>query len=255
MISVSKRHGEILRILGNEGTVSVSALADRLRVSSETVRRDLRPLTADGTVVRMHGAVGLAGQSGEAPFQKRMRENAEAKQAVARHLASTIRNGDSLMVDTGTTTSFLARALVRHDRLTVITNSTDIARTLSPRGANRVILVGGRVNGDSGAALGGEAVAFARQFTVQHAVITAGAIDADGIMDFDPDEADFARAVLSCGRRRVAISDHTKFGRDALVRVLGFDGIDELYTDRAPPMDVRRALDAAGAGLRLAPGV
>lgn len=238
---VSKRHEEILSILGSEGTVSVLDLAERLQVSAETVRRDLRPLADRGAVVKMHGAVGLARWVGEAPFERRMRENAEAKQKIARAMAATIQSGETLIIDTGTTTSFLARALVHHERLTVVTNSTDIARTLSGRGGTRVLLTGGAVNGDSGAVLGHDAVAFVRRVRVDHAVISAGAISGDGIMDFEPDEAAFAREVLARGRRRVVISDSTKFGRSALVKVCGLGEVHELFTDTAP--------DAAMSGI------
>lgn len=249
---LSKRHGEILKILDGEGTVTIAALAGRLGVSLETVRRDLRPLAARGTVLKMHGAVGLAGVWGEAPFQRRMRENAEAKQAVARHVAATIRNGETLMMDTGTTTSFLARALVRHERLTVITNSTDAARLLAPLGGNRVFLAGGEMAGESPAALGPAAVAFVAGFSAQHAVISAGAVNAGGVMDYDPAEAEFARTLLARAARRVVATDAAKFARRGLVTVCGFDGFDELVTDRPPPADVGGALAAAGVRLALA---
>jgi len=251
---LSKRHSQILRILDGEGTVTIAALAGRLGVSSETVRRDLRPLAERGSVVRMHGAVGLAGQLGEAPFLRRMRDNAAAKQAIARHLAATVRSGDSLMLDTGTTTSFLARALVGHQRLTVVTNSTDAARILATTGGNRVFLAGGEMRGDSGAMLGAAACDFARRYAVGLAVISAGAVDAGGVMDFDPDEADFARVVLARGTRRVVLTDHSKFGRRGLVGVCGLDGFDELVTDRAPDGTIASALAAAGGRLVVAGG-
>jgi DeoR family glycerol-3-phosphate regulon repressor len=255
MAVISKRHGEILSILGNEGTVSVLELAERLKVSAETVRRDLRPLADRGAVVKMHGAVGLARWVGEAPFERRMRENAQAKQKIARALAATVRSGDTLMIDTGTTTSYLARALARHERLTVVTNSTDIARTLSGRGGSRVLLTGGAVNGDSGAVLGHDAVAFVRRLRVDHAVISAGAIGVDSVMDFEPDEAAFARAVLGQGRRRVVISDSAKFGRSALVKVCGLEEVHELFTDAMPEPSIADSLARSGVQVRALGGV
>ncbi|TGU41938.1 DeoR/GlpR transcriptional regulator, partial [bacterium M00.F.Ca.ET.152.01.1.1] len=109
----------ILPILKEEGTITIASLAERLGVSLETVRRDVRPLADDGSVLKMHGAVGLASMVGEAPFERRMRENAEAKRLIARMVAATIRDGEAIMLDTGTTTSFLARELLGHRRLTV----------------------------------------------------------------------------------------------------------------------------------------
>lgn len=145
MAGISERHGRIQEILDSGGTVSIATHADRLHVSAETVRRDLRPLAARGSVIRMHGAVGLAGTTGEAPFQRRMSENAGARMRIARAAAAMIRNADSLLLDTGFATSFLAR-------------------TLAGRQGNRVFLVGGRINGDAGAVLGAEAVEAAGPF-------------------------------------------------------------------------------------------
>ncbi|MGX8010423.1 DeoR/GlpR family DNA-binding transcription regulator [Mesorhizobium sp. ORM8.1] len=249
----SKRHGEILRLLNEEGTITIASLAERLGVSLETVRRDVKPLTDDGSVLKMHGAVGLVAPSGEAPFERRMRENAEAKRLVARMVAATIRDGESIMLDSGTTTSILARELLGHRRLTVVTNSSDIARTLATVNGNKVYMAGGELRSDLGAALGVSAIDFINHFSVSHAVISIGAVDAvAGLTDYDLEEAEFARMVLSRGQRSLVITDHTKFGRQGLVRVCGFDGFSELATDQAPPRDIAAALSQAGTRLSIA---
>ncbi len=248
----SKRHGEILKLLELQGSSSIVAMARQLGVSTETIRRDVRPLVESGSVVRIHGAVGLAGQLGEAPFERRMRENASAKKAIARHLASTIRDGDTLMLDTGTTTSFVARALIGHRRLTVVTNSSDIARTLVTVNGNRVYMAGGELRSDSGAAFESSAVDFASRFFVQHAVISAGAIDPTGIMDFDLHEAEFARMVLSRGQRRMVVSDFSKFCCRGFVQVCDFRVVSELVSDRAPSGPLAAALAEAGVKVVLA---
>lgn len=248
----SKRHGEILRLLQDEGTVTIARLAERLGVSLETVRRDVRPLTDAGTVLKMHGAIGLPSLTGEAPFERRMRENAEAKRKIAKHVASIISDGDSVMLDTGTTTSFLARELIGHRRLTVVTNSSDIARTLATVNGNKVYMAGGELTSDNGAAFGVTAIDFVSRFSVGHAIISVGALNAAGVMDYDLDEAEFARMVLSRGERRLVVTDHTKFGRRGLVQVCDFSGFDELVTDRAPPADIVEALEGGGARLTIA---
>ena len=246
---LSKRHEEIVRLLETAGSQTISALAEALDVSLETIRRDVKPLEESGLLVRTHGAVGLAGQLGEAPFQRRMRENAEAKRAIARAVAATIRDGEAVMLDTGTTTSFLARELVRHRRLTIITTSSDIARTLATQNGNRVYMAGGELRPDNGAAFGKSALDFVAQFTVEHAVISAGAVDASGIMDFDLDEAEFARMVLSRGNRRIVVTDASKFGRRGLISVCPFGDVTHLFTNAAPADDIGSALIAAGTDL------
>jgi DeoR family glycerol-3-phosphate regulon repressor len=252
-MNYSKRHGEILKLIQDEGTITIARLADRLGVSLETVRRDVKPLAKDGSVLKMHGAIGLPSVVGEAPFERRMREQSDAKRAIARLVATTISDGESVMLDTGTTTSFLARELLNHRRLTVVTNSSDIARTLATVNGNKVYMAGGELRSDSGAAFGVSAIEFVSRFSVNHAVVTAGAIDLEhGVMDFVLEEAEFARVVLTRGTRKLVVTDHTKFGRQGLVQVCGFDAFGELATDLPPPGDIAAAVEKAGAKLLVA---
>ncbi|MCL4067811.1 DeoR/GlpR family DNA-binding transcription regulator [Pseudomonas sp. GX19020] len=247
----SPRHGQILAMLSDQGTVGINELAARLRVSAETIRRDVKSLAAQGEIVRMHGMVGLASTLREAPFERRMRENRAAKDIIVRRAAATIRDGDSVMLDTGTTTSLLARALLQHHQLVVVTNSSDIARTLATVNGNQVYMAGGRLRSDSGASFGVSAIDFISRFSVDHAVISAGAMDAlTGVMDYDLEEAEFALAMLRCGRRRVVVTDATKFGVQGLVQVCGFDAIDEVICDLPPPPDLEAALQAEGVLIR-----
>jgi DeoR family transcriptional regulator, glycerol-3-phosphate regulon repressor len=252
-MNLSPRHGQILSLLKEEGTISVSALAARLGVSLETVRRDIKPLADRGEIIRMHGVIGLPSMVGEAPFERRMRENRLAKEAIARLAASTIRDGESIMLDTGTTTSYLARALLGHRRLIVVTNSSDIARTLATINGNKVYMAGGELRSDSGAALGFSAIEFVNRFSVDHAIISAGGINAAaGVMDYELEEAQFGQAVLRRGRRRVVVTDASKFGQKGLVQVCSFAEVDELLVDRAPPDDLRAALKAADVAVKIA---
>ncbi len=249
----SRRHGDILSLLREEGTVTITRLAEKLGVSLETVRRDVKPLARNGTVLKMHGAIGLPSVVGEAPFERRMREHADAKRSIAKLVAGTIADGESVMLDTGTTTSFLARELLGHRRLTVVTNSSDIARTLATVNGNKVYMAGGELRSDSGAAFGVSAIEFVTRFNVNHSVVTAGAIDArHGVMDYILEEAEFARVVLSRGARKLVATDHTKFGRQGLVQVCGFDMFGELFTDLPPPDDIASAIEKSGAKLVVA---
>jgi DeoR family transcriptional regulator, glycerol-3-phosphate regulon repressor len=245
----SKRHADILKLLEIDGSIAIADLAERLSVSLETIRRDIKPLAESGALLRMHGAVALPTALGEAPFERRMRENSGAKKKIAEHVAATIADGESLMVDTGTTTSYLARELLGHRRLTVVTNSTDVARVLANVNGNRVFMAGGEIRPDNGAAFGLSAIEFVSRFSVDHAVISAGAIDRLGILDYEIDEADFAKTVLLRGRRRLVISDASKFGRSGLVRVCGFAETTQMVTDMAPPAEIADAIHHAGSTL------
>ncbi|PLX36472.1 MAG: DeoR/GlpR transcriptional regulator [Hyphomicrobiales bacterium] len=253
-MTLSKRQTSILSSARQRGTVRIADLADSLGVSLETVRRDIRPLVDAGDLVKVHGAISLSGPPpSEAPFERRMRENEDEKRRIASHLATGIADGDSVMMDTGTTTSILARELLGKTGLTIVTNSSDVARTLSTVNGNRVYMAGGELHGDNGAAFGRSAIAFIADFRVRHAIISIAAMDADlGLMDYHLAEAEFARTVLSCGQERIVITDHTKFNRAALVRVAGFDEFDRLVTDRAPPDDIAEKLRHAGTRVEIA---
>ena len=249
----SKRHAEILRLVRQEGTASIAGLAARLGVSQETVRRDVRPLTDSGQLLRMHGAVTLPHQVGEAPFERRLRENAEAKRAIAVQAALHIADGDSVMLDTGTTTSLLARELLKKRNLTVVTNSSDIARTLATVNGNTVYMAGGELHGDNGAAFGPSATDFVERFKVRHAIISIGAIDSEvGLMDYSLAEAEFARVVLQRGERATVVTDRSKFGRSGLVKVCDFAAVDLLVTDALPDPELVARLHESGVAIEVA---
>jgi DeoR family glycerol-3-phosphate regulon repressor len=253
MNRLSRRHAEIRRLLQDHMSASVTDLSGWLSVSAETIRRDLRLMAERGEILKMHGAAALPHAVGEAPFERRMRENALGKRAIARRAAQAIEDGDSIMLDTGTTTSYLARELLQKRGLTVVTNSCDIARTLSTVNGNRVHVAGGELQGDNGAAFGNSTIAFVQRFNVRHAIITAGALDpATGINDYHLAEAEFAATVLSRGERAVVITDHSKFGKSALVNVCSFAALDCLVTDAPPPADLAQALAAAGVAVEIA---
>jgi DeoR family glycerol-3-phosphate regulon repressor len=230
------RQSAILKAVTARGSCSVSELADELRVSGETIRRDIKVMARNGLVRKVHGGVGLPDLLRESSFRQRLAENAEAKEAIARLMAAQVRNGDSLMMDTGSTTAYVARELRDHRDLLLITNCTEIARTLADGKANRVMLAGGEVRGDDGAIFGPEAARFAGRFRTRLAVLSIGAIDLrDGFMDFHPEEAEFSRALIAQAGQTFVVADHSKFGRHAPVKVCAFEGIDVLVSDRAPP--------------------
>jgi len=253
MAQLSPRQSDILRLVREQGSCTIATLADTLNVSFETIRRDLKPLAAAREVLKRHGSVSMPYELGDAPMERRMRENAEAKRLIARHAAKSVSDGDSLMIDNGATTSIFARELLKKRNLTVVTNSSDIARTLATVNGNRVYMAGGELNGSNGGAYGPSAIAFAASFRVKHAVISIAALDADfGASDHDLAEAEFARMVLSRGERRLILSDSSKFGRTALIRVCGFEEIDRLICEAPPPPALAAALASGGAVVDIA---
>jgi DeoR family glycerol-3-phosphate regulon repressor len=243
----TQRQAEILRIVRSRQTCTITELAGHFAVSDETIRRDIKPMIADGLLVKVHGGVMLPDHIDEPPFQRRMLENQTGKQAIAARVAALVQDGDSLILDSGTTCVHIAQALTGHARLTVVTNSAEIARTLAPRNENRVFMTGGELRPDDSAAFGENVLAFIRQFHVRYAIVSVTAIDHLGrFMDSLPWDAAFAQAAFAQAEQRVVAAGHAKFGHSALVRAFGADEIDLLVTDEAPPPETAQVFAAAG---------
>lgn len=237
------RYDAIMNALQANGSCSVSELTARLGVSDETVRRDIKALAARGLVERVHGAVLLPDRSGEANFEKRMAQNAEEKRALAELAAHEIQDGDALMIDSGTTTAYVARALLRHRNLFVVTNGTEIARVLSRGKGNRVHLAGGEVRADDNGVFGESTISFVRNFRARYAILSIGAIHPEGgFMDYHLQEAELARAMIRQSSQVMVVADHTKFRNQAPVSVCGLEGVGTLVCDQWPPDALSRPL-------------
>ncbi|MEK0085761.1 DeoR/GlpR family DNA-binding transcription regulator [Benzoatithermus flavus] len=241
----------IIEAVRNEGAVRIAALARRLAVSDETIRRQVKPLVADGLLTRTHGGIAWAAARSEPPFHRRLAERAAAKRMIGELAAERVQDGQTVMIDTGSTTAYTAEALSRRRRdLTVITNSLEIARRLVGRNGNRVFLAGGELRADLAAAVGPEAVAFLDQFRADLAILSIAAIDPEaGLMDFDLDEARIARTMLTHARARLVVADTSKFGRRAPVWVCAAGEIGTVVTEAPPPAELAARLSEAGVEL------
>lgn len=235
MTALSKRQADILQVVREHGSRSIGELADALQVTTETIRRNIKPLIDEGLVSKFHGGVMLPQRTEEPPFQRRMHENREAKQQAAKLAAKLIHNGDSIMLDTGATTAYVAQALENHTNLFVVTNCAQISWLLAPRGGNRVFMVGGELRGDDAAAFGSAALTFIRQFKVKYGVLSIGGISMSGeLMDFHYCEAEFSRGVMEQAEEVWVVADSSKLGREAPIKVCDLSAIDRILTNEKP---------------------
>jgi DeoR family glycerol-3-phosphate regulon repressor len=134
---------EALRVSG--GSSRIQTLAVRLGVSEETIRRNVKKLADDGLVRKVHGGVHLPDAEIETSFRQRMDRNPDFKRRIAARVATIVKNGDSLFLDIGSTTAYIARALRGHRDLFVVTNSVAVAHLLAARNNNRVFMAGGEL--------------------------------------------------------------------------------------------------------------
>jgi DeoR family glycerol-3-phosphate regulon repressor len=248
---LQKRQNEIMASVKQRGACSIIELARQLEVSAETIRRNIRPLVDQGLIDKVHGGVVLSQkQEPEPPFGKRMNVRVEAKQLISARVASLIKDGDSIMLDTGSTTAYVARALSDHRNLSVVTNCTEIARTLAREASNRVHLCGGALRSDDWATFGSSAIDFVRQFHVNYAILSIGGVTADGgFMDYHLEEAEFSRAVIAQAKKTIVVADHSKFGNPNFIRVCDFDEVDMVVVEQAPSAEIESALLEAGTAV------
>ncbi|HEY7305546.1 MAG TPA: DeoR/GlpR family DNA-binding transcription regulator [Bryobacteraceae bacterium] len=254
----SNRRDAIIDLVRERERVTVDFLARQLRASCETIRRDLTDLAARGLIRKFHGGATLPDVSGaglktEGSFQSRMQDHLREKRTIGRRAASLFSPGDTLLIDTGTTTVIFAEELTRLSRLTVITNSLAIAQIMARGEGNRAFLLGGEYSDDASENLGTLAVEQVSRFHATHAVLTVGAIEADGIFDYNLNEAEIARAMIAQSRHVTVLADSSKFGRSALFQVCTLAAIDRLVVNEAPDGAMVEALRAAEVEVIIAP--
>ena len=232
---------DILALARTEGRVAVDILAERFEVTPQTIRRDLGDLCQRGLLMRIHGGAMPANSVSNVDYEDRRDLASEEKRRIGSAAASLIQENSSVILNIGTTTEQVARALYAHRGLVVITNNINVVNILSGSPVKDIIVAGGVVRQSDGGIIGEAAAEFIRQFKVDCAVIGASAMDEDGaILDFDHREVSVARTIVENARRTILVADHQKFERTAPVRICGLSAIDAFVTDREPPARFRR---------------
>ena len=249
------RQVRLLEEVRQLGSASVEALADGFGVTLQTVRRDVRLLAEAGLLARFHGGVRVPGSTTEnIAYRQRQRLNEEAKLRIARAVSAAVPHGCSLFVNIGTTTEAIARELMQHRGLRVITNNLNVAAILSDHPDCELIVAGGMVRPRDRGIIGEATVDFIRQFKVDIGLIGISGIEADGTLrDFDYREFKVARAILDHSREVWLAADHSKFHRPAMVELARLDHLDRLFTDAPPPPPFAQLLADAAVQCIVAP--
>lgn len=249
-MDAAARQQEILALLDQQSRVEADSLSDRFGVSVQTIRTDLRELSALGKLSRVHGGAVRSGAGASRAYAERRLLNAASKQAMAAMAAELIPENCSVSLNIGTSTEQAARALAGHRGLTVLSNNINIINLMMGGQAQELIVAGGAVRQSDGAIVGEDASAFFARYKVDYAVIGASALDEDGaIMDHDAREVAVARAILANARRKILICDGSKFARSAPVRICQAGDLDVIITDR--PVPASFAETAAAGGTRI----
>src|SRR5436309_5757178 len=237
-----RRHNEIVQRLRAAGSVSVGELADVFGVSHETIRRDLKLLEDHGHLDVVHGGAARRGMM-EPSIAQRGEENAEGKAAIARQAARMVADAGSVLIDSGTTTASLTQAMVGRPGLTIFTNSLNHALTLCRVSGNRVVMLGGEVDGNDEAVFGTGTSTGLDAVRADIAFIGVGGFAEDGGMtDYSVIAAETRGKMMLAGRSYL-LADQTKFNRRTAFRVPNMERCAGVIVDRPPD----RALAAAWA--------
>ncbi len=243
---VEERRRRILDLLATQERVTVSELADRFRVSAVTIRGDLDVMADAGHLVRAHGG-GLArlGAQHDIPLTVKETLHRDEKQRIGRAAAALVREGETIILDSGTTTAEIARHLKgrRPGRFTVITNGLNIAAELGDEPHVHVIVVGGMLRHTSHSLVG------------PHAEHTLSGLRADrlflGVDGFDPDvgmttpdvlEAQLNALMIKVSRETTVVADASKFGRRSLSVIGTVESVHRVITDRSADAAMLRTL-------------
>ena len=253
MSAQDERRDRILELTRRQGFVSIEALAQRFEVTPQTIRRDINALCDSAQLQRYHGGAGLPSSVENLAYTARQVLCLEEKQRIARAAARQIPDQASLFINIGTTTEEVAKELLNHQGLRVITNNLNVASILSGNPEFEVIVAGGLVRSRDRGIVGEAAIDMITQFLVDFAIIGISGIGEDGtLLDFDYREVRVAQAIIGNARQVYLVADHTKFGRKPLVRLGHLSQIDAFFTDQAPPPAAARTLEEAGTKLHVA---
>lgn len=232
-LTYEERRETILAELGTKGKVQVHALAGMFNVSTETIRRDLDRLEKEGRLRKVYGgAVQTRSERIEPTFMKRSQMHSGEKRAIGKLAASLVREGETVLLDNGTTTIEIMRELKDRGDVTVITSSVPILACALDGFQGKVIFAGGEVHMGIQAATGAIAHQLLDQFKVNKAFISAGGISlADGITEYNLEEALLSRKMMQRTEEAILVADHSKFGVTTFAQIAPIEHISMIVTD------------------------
>ncbi|AOY87345.1 DeoR/GlpR family transcriptional regulator [Marinobacter salinus] len=248
----NRRLDQIMEIIGRNGFVTTEQLVEHFQVTPQTIRRDLNELAKQNKLRRHHGGAGIDSSTVNTAYQDRKIMNLAAKERIAESLVEHIPDGASMFINIGTTTETIARALLSRHGLRVVTNNLHVASILSAKEDFHIIIAGGEVRNRDGGIVGEAAVDFISQFKMDFGIIGISGIDNDGsLLDFDYREVRVAQSIIGNSSQVLLAADHSKFGRNAMVRLGSIEQVDHVFTDARPPREILQILNRHDIALHI----
>ena len=250
----ARRHQELLQLVEARGQVSVGELSQHFGVSDDTIRRDLLHLEGCKVLLRTHGgAVSTALMvHRETPFLTRVNAHSEGKARIGRAAAQLITDGETLIVNGGSTTFALAANLGSRRDLTLVTNNVAMLSALPPEAMQSAYLLGGHYRTNLASTVGPVELS-SGTVSVDTAVLGVSGISiANGISTTHLEEARMHARMIASARRTIVLVDASKFGHDTFAQIAPLSAVDTLVTDADPSSEFRQALNAANVELVVA---
>lgn len=253
-LTFEERKRTILEQLMKEEKVRVPQLSEQLNVSMETIRRDLDRLEKEGLLKKVYGgAVKTRLNMIEPPFLQRAQMHREEKEALGRCAARLVNDGETIMIDNGTTTVEVIRYL--HDRsdVTIVTHSISAMLLAAEMFPGRIFFAGGEVDVKLQSAGGSLTERMLEQFKVHKAFISVGGVSlVDGITDYDVNEASISRKMIERAEEAIVLADHSKLGVTTFAKIADLQEVSMIVTDRNCPAEWIRHLQEKNVEIRLA---
>lgn len=249
-----ERRTQILQIIRSEGRARVNDLVNRFNTSAVTIRSDLNELHQRGVVLRSHGGAVLPDRIlRESPVNERLKAHAEEKRRIGAMAATLINDGETIILDSGTTTLEIARQLKNKQALQVITNGVNIAAELLDARGVTIFIVGGTVRGESASIIGRSTEDMLEQFSADKLFLSGAGCDPDfGVSGANLEETTVNRAMLRIAREIILVADASKFSMRSMSRIAAFSEIDTVVSDTGLREEIQAKVRSLGCNLMLA---
>ena len=250
----ARRRFELIRLAQRQGQLSVVELSSQFGVSADTIRRDLDLLSVRGFVRRTHGGAVPADYlaQGASSAQRNGARIAE-KTRIAQCASELIQDGESLILNGGSTTRLFAFELAGKKDLTIVTNALGVPSALPRQAVRDIVVLGGEYRAESDSTVGSVAFCGAIAVSADSAVVGVGGITRDGLFAGLLQEATMTASIIGAARRTIVLADSTKFNHQLLGHIASLEQIDILVTDAEPPAELFRALEEFEVRVLVAP--
>ncbi len=252
-LMAEERRLAILQIVRSEGRARVNDLVTRFSTSAVTIRNDLNELHTRGLVQRSHGGAVIQNTVfRESPVQERLKSQSREKQRIGEMAASLIKEGETVILDSGTTTLEIARHLKNVPNLQVITNGLNIAVELLGARNTQTIMVGGTVRNDSASIVGRTTEDMLEHFSADKLFLSGAGCDPDfGVSGTNLEETNTNRAMLRAAREIIVVADASKFTRRSMSLIASFTEVDLVITDSSMEPELQERIRSFGCKLVL----